>query len=399
MKSIHQVIREHINSYYDEAVEIRRHLHRHPELSFHEKETSAYISSKLSAYGISHQTHVSGYGIVALIEGKNPGKTCVALRADMDALPIFEQSEKSYCSVNEGVMHACGHDAHSTILLIAARILQELKHEFEGSIKLLFQPAEEKLPGGAKAMIEAGVLHHPEVKAIAGLHVLPTMEAGKVGFRSGPFMASGDEVNITVKGKGGHAAMPDLINDTVLVASQIIVNLQQVASRMAPPLVPTVLSFGKIIANGAHNIIPSEVKIHGTFRTFDEVWRKKAAVKIEEIARHTAEAAGAKAEVFIEKGYPVLLNDPITTEKAFESATQYLGHEHVIHIDQRMTAEDFAWYTHEVPACFFRLGTANTAEGIISGLHTPTFDIDESSLATGIGTMVSVALGLLTETR
>jgi amidohydrolase len=392
---MHQKVQQLAASFYNETLAIRRHLHQHPELSFQEKETAAFISAKLNAYGIPHQTGVAGHGIVALIEGKNPQKRCIALRADIDALPIREQSSQPYCSLNEGVMHACGHDAHSAILLSAGRILNAMKNDFEGTIKLLFQPAEEKLPGGAMAMIEAGVLHNPEVEAIIALHVLPSMESGNLGFRAGPFMASGDEVNITVKGKGGHAAMPDLITDTVLIASQIVVNLQQVVSRMAPPSVPTVLSFGRFIADGACNIIPAEVTIQGTFRTFDENWREKARNQIALIASHTAIAAGATAEVFIEKGYPVLLNNEIVTEKAAAAAKELLGQEAVIALPQRMTTEDFAWYSHEIPACFFRLGTANHAKGIKADLHTSTFDIDESSLETGVASMAWIALKLL----
>ena len=393
--TMHRKVQELAASFFVETVAIRRHLHQHPELSFQEKETAAFISAKLKEYGISHQTGIAGHGIVALIEGKNPGKRCIALRADMDALPIREQSSQPYCSRNEGVMHACGHDAHSAILLSAGRILKEIKNDFEGTIKLIFQPAEEKLPGGAKAMIDAGVLQNPEVNAIIGLHVLPSMESGSLGFRAGPFMASGDEVNITVKGKGGHAAMPDLITDTVLIASQIIVNLQQVVSRMAPPSTPTVLSFGRLIAEGSYNIIPAEVTIQGTFRTFDENWREKARNQIALIAQHTAIAAGATAEVFIEKGYPVLLNNDKITAQAQTAVIEFFGKEAVTDLPQRMTTEDFGWYSHEIPACFFRLGTANNAKGINSALHTSTFDIDESSLETGVASMAWIALKLL----
>lgn len=393
--TMHRKVQELAASFFVETVAIRRHLHQHPELSFQEKETAAFISAKLKEYGISHQTGIAGHGIVALIEGKNPGKRCIALRADMDALPIREQSSQPYCSRNEGVMHACGHDAHSAILLSAGRILKELKNDFEGTIKLIFQPAEEKLPGGAKAMIDAGVLQNPEVNTIIGLHVLPSMESGSLGFRAGPFMASGDEVNITVKGKGGHAAMPDLITDTVLIASQIIVNLQQVVSRMAPPSTPTVLSFGRLIAEGSYNIIPAEVTIQGTFRTFDENWREKARNQIALIAQHTAIAAGATAEVFIEKGYPVLLNNDKITAQAQMAAIEFFGQEAVTDLPQRMTTEDFGWYSHEIPACFFRLGTANNAKGINNALHTSTFDIDENSLETGVASMAWIALKLL----
>ncbi len=395
MNLLFQRIKTLARQQHQEAIHIRRHIHQHPELSFEEKETSAYISSRLTEWGIPHQLQVAGYGIVGLIEGKNPQSRCIALRADMDALPIREQTGKSYCSRNEGVMHACGHDAHTAILLATAHVLNSLRNEFEGSIKLLFQHAEEKLPGGAVGLIAAGALENPDVQAIVGLHVLPTMEAGLVGFREGPFMASSDEVTITIRGKGGHAAMPDLIQDTILTASQVIVNLQQVASRMAPPLTPTVLSFGKINAEGAHNVIPDEVIISGTFRTFSETWREKAWQKIKEIANHTAMAAGTTADVHILKGYPVLINHIGVTSIARLAAEEISGPENVLHIDQRMTAEDFAWYTHQVPACFFRLGTANSALGISGNLHTSTFDIDENSLLTGVENMSAIAIKLL----
>jgi amidohydrolase len=384
-------IRELAARFYQETVELRRHMHRHPELSFQESETAAYISSKLSQWGIPHQTGISGHGIVGIIEGRNPEAICIALRADMDALPITETGSHDYVSLNTGVMHACGHDAHTAMLLTAARILNELRNHFEGSVKLVFQPAEEKLPGGAIGMIEAGVLRKPDVEVMLGQHVLPSLEAGKVGFRSGPFMASSDEITIRVQGKGGHAAMPHLLNDTILTASQIVVALQQLASRLAPPLVPTVLSFGRITGNGAHNVIPDEVIIQGTFRTFDERWRAAAKDHIRRIATSTAEAAGAKALVEITDGYPVLVNDELSTLKAIKAAQEYLGEDQVVILDSRMTAEDFAWYGHYVPSCFYRIGTANLTKGIIANLHTPNFDIEESALESGSGLMAWLA--------
>lgn len=384
-------IRELAARFYQETVELRRHMHRHPELSFQESETAAYISSKLSQWGIPHQTGISGHGIVGIIEGRNPEAICIALRADMDALPIIETGSHDYVSLNTGVMHACGHDAHTAMLLTAARILNELRNHFEGSVKLVFQPAEEKLPGGAIGMIEAGVLRKPDVEVMLGQHVLPSLEAGKVGFRSGPFMASSDEITIRVQGKGGHAAMPHLLNDTILTASQIVVALQQLASRLAPPLVPTVLSFGRITGNGAHNVIPDEVIIQGTFRTFDERWRAAAKDHIRRIATSTAEAAGAKALVEITDGYPVLVNDELSTLKAIKAAQEYLGEDQVVILDSRMTAEDFAWYGHYVPSCFYRIGTANLTKGIIANLHTPNFDIEESALESGSGLMAWLA--------
>lgn len=387
-----QQIKEDVRKEVPELIKTRRHLHANPELSFKEFKTAAYISDLLKKWGIPHETGVGGNGIVGIIRGKNPDSKVIALRADMDALPIIEQNKVEYKSMNNGVMHACGHDVHTTCLLGAAKILNQLKNEFEGSIKLIFQHAEEKLPGGAIQMIEAGVLKNPIPKAIIGQHVFPDLEVGKVGFRGGMYMASSDEINLYVRGKGGHAAMPEKHSDTVLAASQIIVALQQVVSRKASPQMPTVLSFGKIVADGAYNVIPDEVSIFGTFRTFDEEWRAEAHRNITLIAQSVAVAYGCECEVVIEKGYPFLVNDENVTRTATEAAIEFLGQENVIELNMRMTAEDFASYSQLVPACFYRLGTANAAKGINSALHTPTFDVDEKSIETGTGLMVWVAL-------
>ncbi len=384
-------------AYFNETAAIRKHLHRHPELSFQEEATAAFVSAKLDAYGIRHRKNIAGHGVVAYIEGKNPGKACLALRADLDALPIQETATHDYASANAGVMHACGHDAHTAMLLTAGRILHEIRHDFRGSITLIFQPAEEVLPGGALGVIDSGVLQQPRAAAILGQHVLPSLESGKIGLRSGPFMASGDEINIRVKGRGGHAAMPEAIHDTVLIASQIVVSLQQLVSRMAPPSVPSVLSFGRLIADGLHNIIPDEVLIQGTFRTFDETWREKAKGHIRQIAEHTAAAAGAAAEVNIDQGYPFLENDAGMSQIAFEAARQFVGPENVMELDMRMTTEDFAHYAQIMPACFYRLGSGNKEKGIQAGLHTSDFDIDESSLQTGSGMMAWMALQQLND--
>lgn len=385
-------IKELAARYFRDTVDIRRHLHRHPELSFQEKETAKFISKMLKDYGISHEVDIAGHGIVAIIEGQNSDGPCMALRADMDALPIQEKATHDYASCKAGVMHACGHDAHTAMLLTAGRIIFEMRQHFSGIIKLIFQPAEEMLPGGALGMIDAGVLEKPKVSAIIGQHVHPSLEAGMIGFKAGPFMASGDEINIKVKGKGGHAAMPEAIDDTVLIASQIVIGLQQIVSRHAPPSIPTVLSFGRLIANGFHNIIPDEVIIQGTLRTFNEAWRQKAKDHIIQIAQNTAAASGAIAEVQIDHGYPFLVNNDKLTSIAMEAAITYLGSENVVQLEQRMTTEDFGHYSHRIPACFYRLGTGNTRNNITSGLHTPTFDIDETSLETGSGLMAYMAL-------
>jgi len=376
-------------------IQIRRHLHANPELSEKEFNTADFICKTLDSYGISYVRNVGGNGIVAKIEGQQPQSTTLALRADMDALPINELNDCDYKSQHPGVMHACGHDVHMSSILGTTKILNELRNEFEGTIRLIFQPSEEKFPGGALAMIKDGVLENPVPQRILGQHVLPTLEAGKVGFKSGKYMASTDEVYLTIKGRGGHSATPDLNTDTVLIASHIIVALQQIVSRMAPPGVPTVLSFGRVIADGRTNIIPSEVKIDGTFRTFDETWRALAHEKITMIAKGMAESMGGTCDVFIDHGYPFLVNDDLATSEAKALAQEYLGPENVVELDQRMTAEDFAYYTQVIPACFYRLGVKNPEWETIRNLHTPEFDADERSLETGMGLMAWLAVNQL----
>ena len=376
-------------------IQIRRHLHANPELSEKEFDTADFICKTLEEYGISYERNIGGNGILAKIEGQQPQTTTLALRADMDALPINELNDCDYKSQHPGVMHACGHDVHMSSLLGTAKILNELRNDFEGTIRLIFQPSEEKFPGGALAMIKDGVLKNPVPERIYGQHVYPTLEAGKVGFKSGKYMASTDEIYLTIKGRGGHSATPDLNTDTVLIASHIIVALQQVVSRMAPPGVPTVLSFGRVIADGRTNIIPSEVKIDGTFRTFDEIWRARAHEKITMIAKGMAESMGGTCDVFIDHGYPFLVNDDLVTSEAKALAQEFLGHENVVDLDQRMTAEDFAYYTQIIPACFYRLGVKNPEWLTIRNLHTPEFDADERSLETGMGLMAWLAVNQL----
>lgn len=375
--------------------EIRHWLHAHPELSFEEHQTAAFIADKLKEMGIAHKSGVAGTGLVAHIEGKNPESRLVALRADIDALPIQEANDVAYKSTKDGVMHACGHDVHTTSLLGAAHILQQTRDQWEGTVRLLFQPGEERIPGGASLMIKEGVLKNPEPAAIVGQHVMPLIPAGKVGFRSGMYMASADEIYMTVKGKGGHGAMPEMNIDPVLITSHIIVALQQIVSRNASPKVPSVLSFGKLTANGATNVIPNEVKVEGTFRTMDEEWRAAAHQKIRKMAEGIAESMGGSVDLEIRKGYPYLENHPALTDKARQAAIDYLGEENVVELDLWMAAEDFSYYSHEIDACFYRLGTRNEARGITSGVHTPTFDIDESALPIGAGLLAWQAISNL----
>jgi len=390
-----QKIKKLSDKYFSQVVDIRRHLHQNPELSFQEFKTSAYIASLLKKWGIEFISGIAETGIVATIKGKNPECKTIALRADMDALPIEEKNDIPYKSKNKGVMHACGHDAHSATLLGVILILNEVKDEFEGTVKCIFQPGEELLPGGAKLMIQQGVLENPEPDIIIGQHVYPELPAGKIGIKSGAYMASSDEIYITVKGKGGHGAMPWQIDDTVLITSHIIVALQQITSRLAPAGIPTILSFGKIMANGATNVIPDEVHIEGTFRTMDEKWRMKAHQKIKDIATGVAQSMGAKAEVNIKSGYPVLINNVSATLKAKEAATQFLGAKNIVDLDYRMTSEDFAYFSQKIPAVFYRLGVASANNEECSSLHSANFNINEQALKTGMGTMAYMAIRLL----
>jgi len=395
MEQLKDKIKKLSKEYHREIIDIRRHIHQNPELAFEEDQTAAFVSQKLTEYGIEHKTGIAKTGIVALIKGQNPDNYVVGLRADMDALPILEANTHDFISKNKGKMHACGHDAHTASLLGVAKILNTIKNEFEGTIKLVFQPSEEELPGGASVMINEGVLENPKVDIMIGQHVYPELPAGTVGMKSGRYMASTDELYLTVKGKGGHGAIPDRNIDPVLIASHIVTAMQQVVSRNALPSMPTVVSFGKFIANGQTNIIPDEVHLEGILRTFDETWRQEAQQKIRNIATGIAQSMGGDCTVRIDRGYPVVVNDEKVTETSRQFAKDFLGAEHVYQLDYRMTAEDFAYFSQKVPSTFYRLGVRNEEKGIISSLHSNTFDIDESSLITSIGTMSWIAVNHL----
>ncbi|WP_336516968.1 M20 family metallopeptidase [Pollutibacter soli] len=379
-------IRQLAKEFGPSCVEYRHHLHAYPELSYQEFETSAFIKKQLTSWGISY-TPLAETGITALIEGKNPGSRIVALRADMDALPIQEENDVPYKSTKPGVMHACGHDVHTTCLLGAARVLKTLEKEWEGSVKLIFQPGEERNPGGASIMIKEGVLENPTPQAIFGLHVHPTMETGKVSFRAGKVMASADEIYITVRSKGGHAAAPHVTIDTILVASHIVVALQQIVSRNSNPFSPSVLSICSFQGGNTTNVIPSEVKMMGTFRAMDEAWRFKAHELIRRIVYSTAEGMGAEVDLHIDIGYPNVYNHEHLNEVAVHLAEKYMGKDDVLETELRMGAEDFGYYSQKIPGCFFRLGTGNISKGIQSGVHTPTFNIDENAIPIGVGMM------------
>lgn len=390
MIAVHE-IRKKVADLSQDLIRIRRHLHQHPELSFHEHETAAFISRELYKRNIPHEKGVAGTGIVLTITGKNPSTTTIALRADLDALPIEELNDVTYKSVNQGVMHACGHDVHTACLLATCFILHEWRDRFSGTIKAIFQPGEEVLPGGASLMIKAGVFENPKPQTILGQHVYPNLKAGKVGFRPGKYMASADEIYLTFKGKGGHAAEPHKLVDPVIIMAQTIMSLQQVVSRKAPIGVPTVLSFGKIVANGATNIIPDEVSVEGTFRTLEEKWRFEAHQWIERIALETAQSSGGTAEVNIKVGYPFLHNDETFTREMKKGAVEFLGEDNVVDLDVRMGGEDFAYYSQMMPGCFYRLGVSASDEPS-AGLHTAYFDVDEKALTTGTGLMTYLTL-------
>lgn len=379
-------IQQKAKLYANEFIEVRHWLHAHPELSYQEFETSKYIQSKLKEWGIPFQVK-AGTGVVGTIEGIEPASRIMALRADMDALPIQEENNVSYRSTNNGVMHACGHDVHTTCLLGAVKILNELKHEWKGTIKFIFQPGEEKNPGGASLLIKEGVLENPTPQGIIGLHVHPGLSIGKLSFRKGRVMASADEIYITIKSKGGHAAAPHLTVDTILVAAHIITALQQIISRNNNPLSPSVLSICSIQGGHTTNVIPSEVKLMGTFRAMDEQWRFKAHTLIEQVVNGMSKSMGAEVKLHIDIGYPTVDNDVELTENAWQLANQYMGENNIEETEVRMGAEDFGYYTQVIPGCFFRLGVMNTEKGITSGVHTPTFNIDEAAIETGMGMM------------
>lgn len=386
-------IKKLASGYAKEFIEVRHHLHQYPELSFKEFETSKFIQEKLQRLNIPFEV-LAQTGVVGLIEGKNPGKKIIALRADMDALPITEENQIEYISKKPGIMHACGHDVHSTCLLGAAKILNELKDEWEGTVKLIFQPGEERNPGGASIMIKEGVLENPAPQSIFALHVHTALETGKLSFRGGMVMASADEIFITIKGKGGHAASPHLTTDTILIASQLIVSLQQLISRNNNPFNPSVLSITSFQGGHTTNVIPSEVKLMGTFRAMNEEWRFKAHELIKKQATELVHGMGAEIDILIDVGYPFVFNNEELTITAMQKAGEYIGEQNVEETEVRMGAEDFAFYSHLIPACFYRLGVGNVSKGITANVHTPLFNIDEDAIEIGTGMMAWLACSI-----
>jgi len=379
-------IKKLAKEYSPEFITIRHHLHANPELSYQEFETSKFIQDKLKEFGIPYEVKATT-GVVGLIKGKNPGSRVFAIRADIDALPILEENDVPYKSTKKGIMHACGHDVHTTCLLGAARILNELKNEWEGTIKLIFQPGEEKNPGGASYMIKEGVLENPKPSGIVAMHVHTGMPVGKTSFRSGKVMASADELYFTIKGKGGHAASPHLCVDPIFIASHLIISLQQVVSRNSNPFNPSVLSITSFQGGATTNVIPNEIKLMGTFRAMDEKWRAEAHQLIEKISKQLVHSMGGEIDLHIDKGYPAVVNNAQLNKTVKNAAGEFLGTENVEETELRMGAEDFGYYAQQIPACFYRVGVMNKEKGITSGVHTPTFNIDENAIEVGMGLM------------
>ncbi|QES89265.1 M20 metallopeptidase family protein [Rhizosphaericola mali] len=386
-----EIIKAKAKAYFEEFVGIRRYLHQNPELSYQEYNTSLFVQTKLNEWNIPFKV-IAETGVVGLIEGNNPTSRIIALRADMDALPILEENNIDFKSQNEGVMHACGHDVHTTCLLGAAKILNELKEQWDGTIKLIFQPGEEKNPGGASLMIKEGILENPTPAGIFGLHVHPLLEVGKVSFRKGKVMASADELYFTIKGKGGHAAQPNLTVDTILVAAELITSLQKIISRNRNPFSPSVLSICSMQGGHSTNVIPSEVKLKGTFRAMDETWRYHAHELIKKEAAGIAAATGAEIDTLVDVGYPTVDNNDALTEEGQNLAKEYLDQRNVEETELRMGAEDFGYYTQKIPGCFYRLGVRNETLGYINNVHTPNFMVDERAIEIGIGLMTYLGI-------
>lgn len=379
------------------AVEVRRHLHRHPELSFAEQETAAYLAAQLREMGYEPQTGIGGHGIKAVLAGGRGAGRTIALRADMDALPIHEETGLPFASERPGVMHACGHDVHTAVLLGAARALRGLQGELSGNVVFVFQPAEESNPGGASLMIRDGVLENPHVDAIFGLHVWPYADAGVMTFGAGPKLAAPDEFDVVITGRGGHGARPHETVDAVYVGAQVIVALQGIVSRSVDPFQPAVVTVGSLHGGTKHNIIAGAARIQGTIRSMTAAVRELAHRRLHEVVQGVCAAYGATAEVRIDTGYPVLVNNPEMTEVARQAAVAALGADHVKEMQPTMGGEDFAFYLQKVPGSFARLGSAapGTPAGERWGLHTPRLLVDERCIATGIAYSVSLVRSLL----
>ena len=383
-----------VSAIYEKIKGYREHLHQNPELSYKEFNTMEYVAAKLKEIGIPYEKGVAGTGIIGIIRSSkhSENQACIGLRADLDALPIQEQNTASYKSKVDGIMHACGHDVHTSILLGAAEILFELREDLEHPVKLIFQPGEEKNPGGASLLIEAGVLENPKVKEMYALHVFPELEVGKLGMRSGLYMASSDELHLEIIGVGGHGAMPEKCINPILIGSEFIIEAQNIIHKSCPKEVPCVISFGHFDALGATNVIPDRAEIKGTFRTMNEEWRGKAAILLMDLANKLENKYKGNVNLEISKGYPFLKNDEELTEKLKAKFESFFGPEKIEGLALRMTSEDFSFYSQTIPVCFFRLGVGNKEKGIIYSVHHPKFDIDSACLKTGMLAMIQAAL-------
>ena len=399
MKNLMETIREKARESSGELISLRRHFHMNPEISFREHQTADFIEGYLRKLGIRFKSGIAGTGIVAEITGEMPGNNVIALRAEMDALPVSEKNTYEYISQNEGVMHACGHDSHMAMLLCTAAILKSIGRAFAGTILIVFQPGEELSPGGARLMIESGVFDSPRPSLFLAHHVLPELEAGKVGYRAGRYMASSDEIYLTVRGKGGHAALQHLLTDQLFIASKLIIEIKEtVAEEQAKVNIPTVLGFGKIRGDGATNVIPETVEIAGTLRTFNEDWRNEVKTMIRNISEKIATEFSVSIEVRIADGYPVLVNDEKLTAMAVNLSKDLLGNENVEMFDIRMSSEDFAFFTEKFPSLYYRVGVRRKGDSL-KMLHSPDFDIAEEGMVTGVENMCWLALNFLTSIR
>ncbi len=380
----------------NEVIKLRRHLHKYPELSYKETETASFICNWLRKNGIEYRKGIAGTGIIGTIKGKGEGKNIIAIRAEMDALPVTERNNTDFASINLGKMHACGHDAHMAMLMGTASLLNNLRDQFGGTVLLIFQPGEEKSPGGARLMIESGELNHPKPDMIIAQHILPELETGKVGYKSGRYMASCDEIYITVSGKGGHAALPGLSTDQIYIASNFVVRLKdQMLQLQTERGIPTVLGIGKISGDGATNVIPEIVEIAGTFRTFDEKWRAEALDLIKSIAKETEIEFGVKIKINIAEGYPVLINNNNLTEQAISFSSALLGKDKIETFDIRMSSDDFSFYSVLAPSLYYRIGIRKKGAEM-KKLHSADFDIDEEGLETGVANMTWLVYNFLT---
>lgn len=387
MAGIKEIILEKSAEMKEEVISLRRHFHRNPELSFEETETSQFICNWFVKNGISFRKGIAGSGIIGTIKGNGNGSKIIALRAEMDALPITERNKTEYSSLNSGKMHACGHDAHMAMLLGTTKLLDSIRNQFGGTVLLIFQPGEEKSPGGARLVIESGELNNPKPDIVITQHILPELETGKVGYKAGRYMASCDEIYITVTGKGGHAALPGLTTDQIYIASNLVIRLKNgMLAQQAKNKIPTVLGIGRISGEGATNIIPENVFIAGTFRTFNEKWRTEGLTLIRFLSAETAKEFGVVIDVNIAEGYPVLFNDENLTSKAIEFSEVLLGKDKIETIDFRMSSDDFSFYSTLAPSLYYRIGIRKKDTEMLK-LHTSDFDIDEDGLETGVANL------------